>query len=185
MSLLSKMHEMYAHDDVSIYICGLLEKYLEDVKGYLNEVECNRFLEFATFYLVQKEKELGLLGGNLSLEERWNNVRAKLLGRGHLSLEGALAIVKSYSPNGCEAEYRAQDSVLFVTVENTVSEGELEALREALQEYLPAHILIWDFDVHINTYGEISSAKRTQGELGAYTQEDMRYKYEVIAYEKV
>lgn len=180
MDLLSKMHEMYSRDNVSIYVCDLLEKFLTKVNRDLNEIEYNRFLEFATFYLIQKEKELGLFAGSLSLKERWDNVRRKLLSRGHLSLEGAKSVVLIYSPEGAELTYSAIDSTLFVTVENSVSRENLLKLREALTDYLPAHILIWDFETHMNTHGDIEEGKRAYGGLEIFSYDDMLYKYAVI-----
>lgn len=173
------MHEMYLNDQVTIDITDSIEGIIEALSGDIDEIYRERLLNFAEYYLGVMEKELGIGDLSGSLEDRRNRVRAALLSRGAVNLQGAIQIGEALL-GWADGEYYPLKFLYVPYAEKTsVTESDIEGYLTALREYLPAHILIGDLEYYQRTHGEIKTAKLTHGEMAAYTQEEIQYKVEI------
>ncbi len=169
MALIDKMHDMYKNDPVSIYITGILESAAENIEKGERELDKNRLLGFADFYLGIFEKELGLVGEG-SDSDRRTAVKVKLLTRGEVSLEGAAKICEEYI-KWHRFTYSAKDRELIIEFGEDENTEVINGLFSTLEEYLPAHILL-SGKYFIRTHGE--AADYTHGYMRSYTHAEIR-----------
>ena len=167
--LIDKMHEMYKNDVVTEDVMAALEAAVKKAGEQGRDIDKNRLLEFADFYLYQIEKELGLPSEG-SFSERRAAVKVKLLTRGEVSLEGAGHICDEYI-KWHRFTYSAEGRSLMVEVGEDEAKEIIAGLMKVLEDYLPAHILI-GYKYFIRMHKEVG--EYTHGHLRKFTHAELR-----------
>ena len=160
IDLQSKMHEMYKDDIVTKDITGIIEKILQVQEKRVTELDQQRLLGYATWFLDNIEKELGITDKEDTIKKRRNVVRQKLLTRGKVNLAGVEQICSNYL-SYYKINYEPKKYILHIVVGN-ITDEKLIKLQQALRAYVPAHILL-----------DYSNYARTHRELQAYTHEQL------------
>lgn len=160
IDLQNKMHEMYKDDIVTKDITGIIEKILQGQEKRVTELDQQRLLGYATWFLDNIEKELGITDKEDTIKKRRNVVRQKLLTRGKVNIVGVEQICSNYL-SYYKINYEPKKYILHIVVGN-IAEEKLIKLQQALRAYVPAHILL-----------DYSNYARTHRELQAYTHEQL------------
>lgn len=159
--LIEKIHDMYKNDKVTLDIFTAIEKMMNELESDIAELERQRLLDFASWYIECIESELGINEKADTLEKRCNEVRRKLLTRGKVSLSCVEELIKDYSYH--KVVYNATKYELVISLAlSEIDKVELDKLQKELRAYLPAHILI-----------SYKDRGRTHDELSAYTHQEL------------
>ena len=88
INLIDKMHEMYLGDRVTIDITKTLDIILQEQEKNLTDIEKQKLLNYATWFLENIEKDLGIAEKEITEKSRRNTVRQRLLTRSKVTLKG-------------------------------------------------------------------------------------------------
>jgi hypothetical protein len=166
---------MYQKDRVTIDIFDSVEKMFTKLEDDLADIEKQRLLNYATWYLELIEGELGITEKAETLEERREDVRLHLLTRGKVCIENVTKICKKYAEYA-DVKYSAETYKMQVVLNGDIPEADLAKLKDQLRAYVPAHILI-GYSVYARTHGEMQ--EYTHEYLHNYTHGEITEKAEL------
>ena len=150
--LINKLHKMYYRDKVTLDILIAFEKILQKIENDVEEIEAQRLLSSATWYLGLLEKELGLQSIG-TLQERRNEIYIKLLSDEKASLEGMKRICEVYTDEYM-VDYDYSKATVTATLSKAVIDEVGQKIYNALRVYIPAHIYI-GIMLYQGTHGEV------------------------------
>ena len=136
------------------------------------------FVQTATWSLPEWEKMLGLpIGTGLSNAERRERIISKLRGVGTVTKAMVQNVASSYANGEVSVEEGTGDDAYHITITFVDEKGlppQIDALKAALEEIIPAHLMI-DYVVRFTTHGEIGPTwSYTHAQLSAYTHDEIR-----------
>lgn len=169
MKLIYKLHEMYHKDKVTIDLLNAIEMALSEIKTDVDDVERQRLLNYATWFVDYIENDLGILPQG-DYQKRREAVKVKLFTNSKVSIAGAKAILEKFTDGRIDIIYDARGRILTVITEFTMPDV---AVRE-LRRYIPAHILIKYVD-YIRTHSELNNIF-THNMLKSFTYNELREK---------
>lgn len=172
--LINKLHKMYYKDKVTLDVFIAIEKILHKIEDDVGELEDQRLLSSATFYIELLEKELGLQSIG-TLQERRNNIYARLLSEEKASLEGMRRICQVYTDEYI-VDYDYDKATVTLTLSKAVIDKVGQKIYNELRAYIPAHIYI-GVKMYQRTHGEIKRMGYTYGFLKRFTHEEIRDKF--------
>lgn len=175
MNLIDLVHTMYKRDLVTIDIFNAVEEAFKNLEANITDIEKQGLLNFATWYLDIIENELGIVEKALTLDERREEVRLRLLTRGKVCVSNALKICKNYA-NYAAVVYNADKYTMDVTLSADITNGNYAKLKEQLRAYVPAHIRL-DYGFYARKHSELK--KFTHGGLKKFTHKELREKVEL------
>lgn len=171
INLIDKMHEMYLCDRVTIDITKTLDIILQEQEKNLTDIEKQNLLNYATWFLENIEKDLGIAEKEITEKSRRNTVRQRLLTRSKVTLKGIKQICSDYL-NNYNVEYMPKKYIVHI-IYGEITEEKLRKLQKMLRAYIPAHILI-TYSNYARTHKELSSFTHTK--LSSFTHQELREK---------
>lgn len=180
MSLIDKMHKMYAKDVVTTDILKSVEKALENAQKSVDELGVQRFLNYAGWEVGNIESDLGITKVATDIAERRKDVRIKLTTREKPTLEGVHNIVKRFLSD-YNIKWLGGVYMLYVVADADVLAGaDTAKMEELLRAYIPAHIGL-SVGVCRREWGEVTKIGKTWGELNesVLSWKELREKREI------
>lgn len=162
--MLKFINNLYKKDRVTLDLVEAINKKLALVEKSINDLYKQIFLNSATWYLAQKEKEMDIAKPPDDIDKRRAYVRARLLGTGTATKEMLEGVANSVP--GVKAEIIFKDmniTINFLHVENNKYMG---VCKKAVGEMMPYHLGLNVQYSHIN-WSELKDC--TWGAVKNYT----------------
>lgn len=168
--MLELLNKIYRKDKVTIDIIDALKVKLTEAEDKINDIYKQIFLDYSTWYLEEKEKEIGISKKPDDIDKRRAYVKTRLLGTGTATKE--LLESTANSVEGVQVEILFDYENMLVTINFLKVENNkyLGVVKRAVENMIPYHL---DLDLkydHVN-WGEIKGV--TWGEVKPYTWESV------------
>ena len=166
--LLNLIHKMYRKDKVTIDLINAINTKLRVIEEKINDLYKQIFLDYSTWYLELKGKEMSIEKKLDDLDKRRAYVRTRLLGVGTATKELLESTANTVPGVKVEIDFRDMMVILrFLKVENNKFLG---IVKRSLETMIPYHLdMMLEYD-HIN-WGEIKDV--TWGAVKNYTWESV------------
>lgn len=174
MSFLEMLPDFYGRSKEMGEIQAALEKGFSNIIAAKEEFMANLFAETATKEgLPLWERDYGLEGnGAENPQFRRERVLGKIRSRGTTTKDTILNVARSFSGGEVEVKEIPEEYRFTITFAGTMGiPGKMEDLTAALEEIKPAH-LAYTYVYIFLLNSEVG--KYTHGQLGAYTQDQIR-----------
>ena len=162
--MLKLLNKIYRKDNVTKDIVNAVEKKIDEIESKVNDLYKQTFLNYATWYLAEKEREMGLNKKLDDLEKRRAYVKTRLLGTGTATKE--LLESTANTVPGVEVEIEFKNMTVIINFLKCENNKYLTIVKRAVENMMPYHLdLELKYD-HVN-WGEIKGV--TWGKLLSYT----------------
>lgn len=162
--MLNLIHKIYRKDNVTLDVINALKIKLTSVENKINDVYKQMFLDYSTWYLDLKEKEMALNKKSDDIDKRRAYVKTRLLGTGTATKEMLESTINSI--NGVEAEIILEGMTVVINFLKVSDNKYLGLAKKSIENIIPYHL---DMEIrydHVN-WGEIKEV--TWGNLLSYT----------------
>lgn len=150
--MLNLIHRIYRRDNVTLDIINALKIKLTSVENKINDVYKQMFLDYSTWYLDLKEKEMSINKKPDDIDKRRAYVKTRLLGTGTATKEMLESTVNSI--NGVEAEIILEGMIVVINFLKVADNKYLGLAKKSVENMIPYHLdLELRYD-HVN-WGEI------------------------------
>lgn len=150
--MLNLIHRIYRKDNVTLDIINALKIKLTSVENKINDVYKQMFLDYSTWYLDLKEKEMSINKKPDDIDKRRAYVKTRLLGTGTATKEMLESTVNSI--NGVEAEIILEGMIVVINFLKVADNKYLGLAKKSVENMIPYHLdLELRYD-HVN-WGEI------------------------------
>lgn len=162
--MLRLINKIYRKDNLTADIIKSLSSKLTTAEGKVNDLYKQIFLDYATWYVDLKEKEMAIAKRSTSISERRNYIKTRLLGVGTATramLESTVNAIEGVTISiGFE---NMTVTVAFIYTENNKL---ITFSKELLAELIPYHLDLFITYEHIK-WGELN--KVIWGDVKNYT----------------
>ncbi|MFD1957333.1 putative phage tail protein [Paenibacillus thailandensis] len=175
-TLLTNLPKIARKDLLTINMSESIGNSLDTTQTRINEYPNQLDVDKATWGLEIYEKDLGLSADNKTITERRSNIKARLRGSGHASLEQIKSIIADSYPDGeVNVTYNGQIKVEFVSIRGVPTN--MDDLKSIISDIVPAHIrveyifryLLFDeLDTYDITFDELDALGMTFDEFAAW-----------------
>ena len=162
--MLNLINKIYRKDKVTLDLINAVKIKLTSVENKNNDLYKQVFLDYSTWYLELKEKEMGITKKPDDIDKRRAYVKTRLLGTGTATKEMLESVINSI--DGVEAEILLEDMTIIINFLKVENNKFLGIAKRSIENIIPYHL---DLDIrydHIN-YGELKQV--TWGKLQNYT----------------
>ena len=142
--MLELLNKIYRKDKVTIDIIDALKVKLTEVEDKINDIYKQIFLDYSTWYLELKEKEMNVSNKFNDIDQRRDYVRTRLLGTGTATKEMLESVANAVQ--GVQVEILFDYKNMHVTINFLEVEKNkyLGFVRSAVAEMMPYHL---DLDI--------------------------------------
>ena len=162
------MHNLYKKDKVTIDISNAVYNLESKVMNGIKDIVNQNILNTATWFLSQKEKELGIANDTDDINIRRIRVLSKNLSNGKSSVDIIKEIVSGF---GINADISVNNLVLTIELKNAESNTLINYAKKEIDEIAPAHLLI-NYVNYTRTHDELK--RFTHDELKQYTHNELK-----------
>lgn len=168
--MLELLNKIYKKDNVTIDIIEALKIKLTSVEDKTNDIYKQIFLDYSTWYLEQKEKEMGINKKPDGIDKRRAYVRTRLLGTGTATKEMLESTANSVEGVQVEILFDYENMLVTINFLKVENNKYLGVVKRAVEKMIPYHLdLVLKYD-QVN-WGEIKSV--TWDKVKPYTWESV------------
>lgn len=150
--MLNLIHRIYRKDNVTLDIINALKIKLTSVENKINDVYKQMFLDYSTWYLDLKEKEMSINKKPDDIDKRRAYVKTRLLGTGTATKKMLESTINSI--NGVEAEIILEGMTIVINFLKVSDNKYLGLAKKSIENMIPYHLdLELKYD-HVN-WGEL------------------------------
>lgn len=150
--MLKLIHKIYRKDKVTLDIINALKIRLISAENKINDLYKQMFLDYSTWYLDLREKEMSINKKPDDIEKRRAYIRTRLLGTGTATKEMLEGVANSVPGVTVKIGFENMSVILeFLKVENNKYLG---IVKRSVENMIPYHLdLLLKYE-HIN-WGEL------------------------------
>lgn len=150
--MLNLINKLYRKDKVTLDIINALKIKLTSTENKINDLYKQIFLDYSTWYLDLKEKEMSINKKPDDLDKRRAYVKTRLLGTGTATKEMLESVANSVPGVKVEIGFENMSVILeFLKVENNKYLG---VVKRSVENMIPYHLDLMLKYEHIN-WGEL------------------------------
>ena len=164
--MLKLINNIYRKDEVTIDLTTVLDNKIKEIDSKTDDIYSQIFLEYATWYLNLKEKEMAVEKRLNDIDKRRQYVKTRLMGTGTATKKKLESVANSVTGVNCQILFENMTVIIdFLWVKENKYLG---LVKRAVENMMPYHL---DLDINYNhvTWGEVSSVK--WHDLAQYTWE--------------
>lgn len=169
--MIKLINKIYIKDKVTLDIIEALSGRLKAAEGKINDLYRQIFLDYATWYLETKEKEMDIEKRSEDISKRRDVVRTRLLGVGTATKQMIESTVNAIE--GVTIETSFSEMTVSVYFKEAAENKLITLAKEVLSEIIPYHLdlfLKWEHvkwqelenvtwgDVKNYTWGEVKDS---------------------------
>ena len=166
--MLKLIHKIYRKDKVTLDLINSLTAKLTSAENKINNLYKQIFLDYATWYLEFKEKEMSVQKKTADINERRNYVKTRLLGVGTATKEMLESTINAVS--GVTVDINFRDMIVFMDFTFAENNKLITFSKNTLAEIIPYHL---DLNISYKHIKWEEPKKVTWGKMENYTWNDV------------
>lgn len=143
--MLNLINKIYQKDNITIDLFEAIGIKNNELKVKIDDLYKQIFLEYATWYLELKEKELGITKRLDTIEKRRAHIKTRLISIGTATKEMLISVASSVPTIVVEIDFK--DMMVIVKYLEVANNQYLALAKNAIAEIIPYHLnLILDYE---------------------------------------